>query len=45
MILKFFVNHVLKFKFLTKRMLCTKVDCSHLNSEVKILVIKVDKIK
>jgi len=31
-IIKFFVNHVLKFKCLAKIMSYAKVDCSHLNT-------------
>jgi len=34
----FFVNHVLKFKFLAKRMSYAKVDCSHLNPDAKRLI-------
>jgi len=34
----FSVNHVLKFKFLAKRMLYAKVDCSLLNPDVKRLI-------
>jgi len=33
----FFVNHVLRFKFLAKRMSYVKVDCSHLNPDAKRL--------
>jgi len=36
--LTFFVNHVLKFKFLMKRMSYAKVDCSHLNPDAKRLI-------
>jgi len=36
-ILTFFVNHVLKLKFLAKIMSYAKVDCSHLNPDVKRL--------
>jgi hypothetical protein len=35
----FFVNHVLKFKCLTKRMSCAKADCSHLNPDAKSLIV------
>jgi hypothetical protein len=42
-ILTSFVNHVLKFKWLVKRMLYTKVDSYHLNRDVKGLrVIYID---
>jgi len=36
-ILTFFVNHMLKFKFLAKRMSYAKVDRSHLNPDAKRL--------
>jgi len=36
--LKFLVNHVLKFKFLVKRMPHAKVDCSHFNPSAKRLI-------
>jgi hypothetical protein len=35
----FFVNHVLKFKCLAKRMSYVKVDCSHLNPDAKSLLL------
>ena len=36
-ILMLFVNHVLQFKFLAIRMPYVKVDCRHLNPDVKML--------